>query len=57
VYRDSEKTKEELEKIEKGSIRAIDAFIAETDRIYDTVRPLMNNCYTKKRSSIRSTGC
>ncbi len=48
VYRDSEKTKEELERIEKGSSRAFDAFIAETARIYDTVRPLMNNCYTKK---------
>jgi len=48
VYRDSEKTKQELEKIEKGSSRAFDAFIAETARIYDTVRPLMNNCYTKK---------
>jgi phytoene desaturase len=48
VYRDSEKTKAELEKIEPGSSRAFDAFIAETARIYDTVRPLMNNCYTKK---------
>jgi phytoene desaturase len=48
VYRDSEKTKEELEKIEPGSSRAFDAFIAETAGIYDIVRPLMNNCYTKK---------
>jgi phytoene desaturase len=48
VYRDSEKTKAELEKIEPGSSRAFDAFIAETARIYDIVRPLMNNCYTKK---------
>jgi len=48
VYRDSEKTKQELEKIEPGSSRAFDAFIAETARIYDIVRPLMNNCYTKK---------
>ena len=48
MHRDSEKTKQELEKIERGSSRAFDAFIAEAARIYDTVRPLMNNCYTKK---------
>lgn len=48
VYRDSKKTKEELEKIEPGSSHGFDRFIAETARIYNIVRPLMNTCYTKK---------
>ncbi len=48
VYRDSDRTKAELETVAPGSSRAFDAFITETARIYKIVRPLMNTCYTKK---------
>lgn len=48
VHKDSEKTKEELEKIEKGSSCAFDDFIKETEKIYKTVRPLLYKCFSAK---------
>lgn len=46
VYKDSERTKEELEKIEQGSSRGFANFIKETTKIYNTVRPLLYDCFT-----------
>jgi len=46
VYRDSGRTKEELERIEPGSSAGFDAFIKETSRIYGLVRPLLYKCLT-----------
>ncbi|MBN3038551.1 MAG: phytoene desaturase [Candidatus Omnitrophica bacterium] len=48
VYRDSQRTKQELERIEPGSAKGFDAFIKETTRIYELVRPLLYGCFTKK---------
>jgi phytoene desaturase len=48
VYRDSERTKQELERIEKGSAARFEEFIAEITRLYKTVRPLLHRCFTKK---------
>lgn len=46
VYQDSAGTKEELEKIEKGAARGFDGFIGEITGIYDTLRPLLYECFT-----------
>jgi len=46
VYKDPSRTKEELERIEKGSSAAYDRFIKETSRIYGLVRPLLYKCFT-----------
>ncbi|MEI6631263.1 MAG: phytoene desaturase family protein [bacterium] len=48
VYRDSQKTKVELERIEKGSSLAYDRLIRETSRIYKEVKPLLYACFTAK---------
>jgi len=48
VFKDRNKTKDELEKIEPGAGLAYDKFIAETTRIYDAVRPLLYKCFTPK---------
>ena len=48
VYGDPERTKAELERIEPGSARGYDAFIAETARIYRDVEPLLYKCFTLK---------
>ena len=48
VYKDSQKTKEEVERIEKGAGAAFEDFIAETTRIYQKVRPLLYGCFTPK---------
>lgn len=48
VYKDSRRTKEELEKFEKGSARSFDLFIAEITRLYKTVRPLLYKCLSSK---------
>ncbi|UCG35222.1 MAG: phytoene desaturase [Candidatus Omnitrophota bacterium] len=48
VYKDSEKTKEELERIEKGAARSFDAFIEEVTRIYNATRPLLYKCFSPK---------
>jgi len=46
VYRDSELTKQDLERIERGSSRRYGEFIAETARIYKAVKPLLYRCFT-----------
>lgn len=46
VHRDSLRTKDELERIEKGSAEQFDKFIRETKRIYDIVKPLLYKCVT-----------
>ena len=48
VHKDSEKTKEELEKLEPGSAIGFDKFINETGKIYDAVKPLLYQCFTPK---------
>ena len=48
VYKDSARTKDELEKIEAGSSKGFDGFIKETTRIYDAVRPLLYDCFTPR---------
>jgi len=48
VHKDSNRTKEELERLEKGSSKAFGDFISETGRIYNVVRPLLYKCVTKK---------
>ena len=48
VYRDSERTKEELERIEQGSARSYEAFLKDTAQVYHHVRPLLYQCFTKK---------
>ncbi|MFH0855596.1 MAG: phytoene desaturase family protein [Candidatus Omnitrophota bacterium] len=46
VYKDWSRTKEELERLEKGSSVSFDRFIKETSRIYGLVRPLLYKCFT-----------
>jgi len=48
VYRNSQQTKVELERIENGSSAQFDEFLRETARIYDIVRPLLYKCVTYK---------
>ena len=48
IFRDSEKTKQELEKIEKGSGNAYDEFLSQTGIIYKDVKPLLYSCFTKQ---------
>ncbi|MBD3263803.1 MAG: phytoene desaturase [Candidatus Omnitrophica bacterium] len=49
IFRDSEKTKEELEKIEPGSSKAYEYFLAETADYYKTVKPLLYQCFTSSQ--------
>jgi phytoene desaturase len=46
VYKDSERTKEEMERLEQGSALAYDKFIKETARLYSVVKPLLYKCFT-----------
>ncbi|MFA5411361.1 MAG: phytoene desaturase family protein [Candidatus Omnitrophota bacterium] len=46
VYRDSEMTKEGLERIEKKSSSGFSGFLKETTRIYNSIRPLLYDCFT-----------
>jgi phytoene desaturase len=46
VYKDSSRTKKELERFEQGSSLAYDNFIKETGRLYDLVKPLLYKCFT-----------
>jgi phytoene desaturase len=46
VFKDSRRTKEEMERIEKGSALGFEAFIKETSRIYKVIRPLLYSCVT-----------
>ena len=48
VHQDSRRTKEELERIEKGAAKQFDKFIRETSRIYSIVKPLLYKCVTYK---------
>ncbi len=48
VFKDSSRTKEELEKFEKGSSLAFERFVKETARIYNLVRPLLYECFSLK---------
>ena len=48
VYKDSRRTKEELERIERGAAKQFDKFIQETSRIYGVVKPLLYKCVTYK---------
>lgn len=48
IYRDLSKTKEELERIEKGSTASYGKFIEETKRLYDLVKPLLYKCFTPR---------
>lgn len=48
VYKDSARTKDELEKIERGSSIGFDGFIRETTGIYRAVRPLLYDCFTPR---------
>lgn len=48
IYRDSNKTKDELEKFEKGSAEAYDKFITYTTDIYRIVEPLLYQCFTPR---------
>lgn len=47
-YSNNDETKQELEKVEAGASAAYDSFIAETARIYHTVKPLLFKCFTRK---------
>lgn len=46
IYRDSAKTKAELEKFEKGAAAAYERLIQETARLYGFTRPLLLRCFT-----------
>ena len=48
IYRDSQRTKQELEKFEPGSSLAYDRFIEETRNIYGIVEPLLYKCFTPR---------
>jgi phytoene desaturase len=47
VFRDADRTREELERIEPGSTKAYDDFIRDTAAVYRDVRPLLYKCFTK----------
>ncbi len=46
IFQDSRRTREELEKIEKGAASAFDRFMERSGRIYDTVKPMLYRCFT-----------
>jgi len=46
IHRDSNRTKEELEKFEAGAAKAYDKFIADTTDIYRIVEPFLYKCFT-----------
>jgi phytoene desaturase len=48
VLRDSQRTKEELEKFEEGASAAFDKFIQEVSNIYKQVKPLLYKCFTPR---------
>lgn len=48
VYNDPLRTKEELERIEKGVTKRYEAFLQETGAIYRAVKPLLQRCFTKR---------
>jgi phytoene desaturase len=48
VHSDIQKTRQEMERIEPGSAERYDAFIAETARMYEKVKPLLSQCVMRK---------
>lgn len=46
VYRDSARTKEELERIERGAGPAFDRYVSEITGIYNALKPLLYKCFT-----------
>jgi phytoene desaturase len=48
VFRDADRTREELERLEPGSAKSYDAFIKDTEAVYRDVKPLLYKCFTKK---------
>ena len=48
VFKDSRRTKEELERIEPNAAAGFDQFIRETSMIYSLVRPLLYRCFSPK---------
>lgn len=46
VYRDLEKTRKELSRLESGSVSSYERFIAKTARLYELVKPLLYECFT-----------
>jgi len=48
VHKDSNRTRQELEKFEENSRFGFDRFINHTELIYNTVSPLLTKCFTKR---------
>jgi phytoene desaturase len=48
IHSSSQKTKQEMEAIEKGSSQRYDAFMAVTARMYEKVKPLLSRCVMRK---------
>ncbi len=48
VYRDSDRTKQDMERIESGSSAGFDSFIRYSGDIYKAVKPLLSECMTLK---------
>ncbi|MFC1699751.1 phytoene desaturase family protein [Candidatus Omnitrophota bacterium] len=48
VHKDSQRTKQELEKIEPGAGAGFDGFIQEVSRFYQAARPLLYNCFSPR---------
>ncbi|MFH1691199.1 MAG: phytoene desaturase family protein [Candidatus Omnitrophota bacterium] len=48
VFADQEKTREQLKRMEVGGHFAYDRLIAETEKIYNAVKPLLYECFSPK---------
>ena len=48
VFKDCDKTKEEIESFEKGSAAGFDKFMKKTEGFFSTVAPLLYRCFTVK---------
>ncbi|MCG8431835.1 MAG: phytoene desaturase family protein [Candidatus Omnitrophica bacterium] len=48
MYKDPERTKVELERIEPGAAAGYDGFVKKTAEIYEAVRPLLYRCFTPR---------
>lgn len=46
VHKDSRKTREEVDRLEKGAGKGFDEFVKEVTRLYTKVRPLLYRCFT-----------
>ncbi len=47
IYKDKEQTKKELEKIEPGSSSGYARFLKDSEKVYETVKPLLYRCFSK----------